>query len=64
MAFRLLKKIFTATFVNPVVKGLKASYASGPLSNNPTTETLVSNCILKKKEKGKMRMFNTLLAVL
>ena len=42
------KKLFTETLVNPVVNGLKASDASGQLSNNPTTETIVLNCFLTR----------------
>ena len=37
------KKNIYRALVNPVVNGAKASYASGQLSNNPTTETIVLN---------------------
>ena len=41
------KKNIYRALVNPVVNGAKASYAFGQFSNNPTTETIVLNCIFK-----------------
>ena len=38
------KKLLTETLFNPVVNGLKTSFASSQLSNNPTTETIILYC--------------------